>query len=119
VVLGHAGRNFAAGMSGGVAYVLDEAGDFAENRCNLEMVEVEPVDQAEDIAELRELIARHVRYTGSGVGRRILDRWEAYLPRFVKVMPIDYKRVLEERAKLGRRYHVQPLVGALAEVDNG
>ncbi len=119
VVLGHTGRNFAAGMSGGVAYVFDEAGDFAENRCNLEMVEVESVDQAEDVAELRELIARHVRYTGSGVGRRILDGWEACLPRFVKVMPIDYKRVLQERAKLGRRYQVQPLVGALAEVDNG
>ena len=118
-VLGPTGRNFAAGMSGGVAYVLDEIGDFGENRCNCEMVELEPVRQPADVSELKALIERHVRYTGSSVGRRILDKWDAYLPRFVKVMPIEYKRVLEERARLGSRYEVEPPVGELVEVDNG
>jgi len=106
-------------MSGGVVYVLDDTGDFAENRCNLEMVGLGPVDRPEDVAELKDLIERHVRYTGSTVGRRILDEWESFLPRFVTVMPVEYKRVLEEKARLGARYHVEPPVGELVGVDHG
>ncbi len=98
VILGSTGRNFAAGMSGGIAYVLDEAGDFEQYRCNLEMVELEKLAKSEDIAELRQLIEAHVRHTDSAVGKRILADWESYLPRFVKVIPIEYKRVLEQQA---------------------
>jgi glutamate synthase (NADPH/NADH) large chain len=94
VVLGPTGRNFAAGMSGGVAYVLDEAGDFKSNRCNLEMVELEPVVEPVDIVELRDLIARHYACTQSNVARRVLDQWEDLLKKFIKVMPVDYKRAL-------------------------
>jgi glutamate synthase (ferredoxin) len=93
VVIGRSGRNFAAGMSGGVAYVLDAAGDF-RRRCNLGMVDVEPLAQPEDVEEVRELLRRHVRYTGSTVAGRILADWDAEQPRFVKVMPRDYKRAL-------------------------
>jgi glutamate synthase (ferredoxin) len=98
VILGPTGRNFAAGMSGGIAYVLDEQGDFARNRCNHEMVELERVEDPDDMAELRSLIEEHVRYTGSKRGDEILRNWEIYLPRFIKVMPIEYKRALEEMA---------------------
>jgi glutamate synthase (ferredoxin) len=80
-------------MSGGVAYVLDAAGDF-RRRCNLGMVDVEPLAQPEDVEEVRELLRRHVRYTGSTVAGRILADWDAEQPRFVKVMPRDYKRAL-------------------------
>ena len=97
VVLGPTGRNFAAGMSGGIAYVLDEAGDFA-SRCNPEMVDLEPVAAAEDVATLREQIERHVRFTGSQHGQRILDRFEELLPHFVKVFPRAYKQALRQRA---------------------
>jgi len=122
-VLGESGRNFAAGMSGGIAYVLDERGDF-EQRCNLAMVELEPIP-AEDAAledldhqggdlethgrvdvshdmtrhdalRLRLLIEKHTHYTDSTRGRQILDNWEDYLPKFVKVMPVDYRRALQE-----------------------
>ncbi len=116
-VIGGSGRNFAAGMSGGIAYVLDEAGDF-ERRCNLSMVELAPVgaDPAAskgsngntggqapnvfadlmtgDALRLRHLIENHRRYTNSVRARQILDRWDHYLPKFVKVMPVDYKRAL-------------------------
>jgi glutamate synthase (NADPH/NADH) large chain len=123
VVLGNVGRNFAAGMSGGIAYVLDEAGDF-EQRCNLAMVELEPVAEEEEILErfkhqggdleghglvdvmrdmtrhdeerLYTLIVNHGRYTGSTRADEILENWEHYRPRFVKVMPVDYRRALEE-----------------------
>ncbi|BAZ92483.1 glutamate synthase, large subunit [Thiohalobacter thiocyanaticus] len=122
VVLGETGRNFAAGMSGGVAYVLDEDRTFKE-RCNLAMVELEPVPE-EDVAlealehqggdlethgkvdisdmtrfdalRLKRLIHKHLHYTNSEVARRILDDWDSYLPRFVKVMPVDYRRALED-----------------------
>ncbi|MBI2553310.1 MAG: glutamate synthase subunit alpha, partial [Candidatus Rokubacteria bacterium] len=94
VVIGETGRNFAAGMSGGVAYVLDEAGDF-RIRCNLGMVDVEPLVADEDVREVRELLRRHVRYTRSAVAERILARWGKMQPRFVKVMPRDYKRALD------------------------
>ncbi|WP_367197875.1 glutamate synthase large subunit [Amorphus sp. 3PC139-8] len=130
VVLGQTGRNFAAGMSGGVAYVLDEAGDFKE-RCNLAMVDLEPVVEEDDLLEklhhhggdvetkgrvdvssdmthhdderLRMLIAAHVRYTGSTRGQMILDNWETFRPKFVKVMPVEYRRALREmeQARVG------------------
>ena len=94
VILGTTGRNFAAGMSGGVAYVLDEAGDFGHRRCNLEMVELEDVGAVQDQNELRAMIERHFRYTDSDVARRVLEDWEAMVVKFVKVMPIDYKKAL-------------------------
>ncbi len=93
VVLGATGRNFAAGMSGGVAYILDEKGDFAV-RCNKQMVGLEKPD-ANDAAELRGLIERHAELTGSQKAKKLLANWEASLPKFVKVMPKDYKRVLQ------------------------
>jgi glutamate synthase (NADPH/NADH) large chain len=119
VVLGQTGRNFAAGMSGGVAYVLDEDGGF-EKRCNLSMVALESVpseaeasetgeveshgrvhfnhlDQADEHA-LREQIEKHLRYTGSPRAKHILDNWTAYLPKFTKVMPTEYRRALQEMA---------------------
>jgi glutamate synthase (NADPH/NADH) large chain len=123
VVLGETGRNFAAGMSGGIAYVLDEAGDF-KSHCNLAMVDLEPVPEEDaalealdhqggdlethgkvdiradmtrhDARRLKGLVERHLHYTDSSVARRILTDWERYLPKFVKVMPVDYRRALEE-----------------------
>jgi glutamate synthase (ferredoxin) len=92
VIIGPTGRNFAAGMSGGVAYILDEAGDFA-TRCNNEMADIEPLD-AEDIDKIRKAIENHVKYTKSQKGQKVLANWEELLPKFVKVMPRDYKRVL-------------------------
>lgn len=123
VVIGKTGRNFAAGMSGGVAYVLDETNDFAE-RCNMAMVELEPVPEEDDILEklhhhggdlahkgrvdvksdmtkndeerLYKLIANHVHHTGSTRGQDILDNWSDYRPKFRKVMPVEYRRALQE-----------------------
>ena len=123
VCLGNTGRNFAAGMSGGIAYVLDEQGDF-ERRCNLAMVELEPIKAEDDTLErlahqggdleahglvdvmrdmtrfdaerLNQLVEKHVHYTNSARGRRILENWDFYLPQFVKVMPVDYYRALRE-----------------------
>jgi glutamate synthase (ferredoxin) len=94
VVLGPTGRNFAAGMSGGVAYILDETGDFA-TRCNQSMVGLETLEDPEEIADLQELIQNHVNYTQSAKGQAVLASWEANIPKFVKVMPKDYKRVLQ------------------------
>jgi glutamate synthase (NADPH) large chain len=96
VVLGRTGRNFAAGMSGGIAYVYDVDRRF-ESRCNLELVELEPLSE-EDAQEVKGLIAEHVARTGSLVGRNVLAAWERTVDRFVKVMPRDYKRVLAARA---------------------
>ncbi len=121
VVIGHTGRNFAAGMSGGIAYVLDEAGDFA-SRCNLAMVELEPVPEEDDLLEkmlhaggdiehhgrvditsdmtrfdeerLQQMITRHKNYTNSNRATHILENWEEFRPKFVKVMPVDYRRAL-------------------------
>jgi glutamate synthase (ferredoxin) len=93
VVLGPTGRNFAAGMSGGVAYVLDESGDFA-TRCNTQMVALEALD-GEEIDDLRELIQRHADYTHSQKAALVLANWSEMLPKFVKVMPKDYKRMLQ------------------------
>ena len=97
VILGRTGRNFAAGMSGGVAYVLDEAADFAR-RCNPGMVDLEPLTD-EDSAFVRRLVGRHVELTGSARGRQALDEWAARRSQFVKVMPRDYKRVLAAEAR--------------------
>lgn len=94
VVLGSTGRNFAAGMSGGVAYVYDTDGNFP-SRCNTEMVELETLSDPVDMNELKTLIKNHVAATGSSLGRRILAGWEGSLRRFVRVMPRDYKRMLE------------------------
>ncbi len=123
VVLGGTGRNFAAGMSGGIAYVLDESGTFSK-RCNLSMVELEPVPEEDELMErhhhqagdiehhgrvdvsadmtrrdeerLHQLITNHLRYTGSSRAKKILDQWESYRPKFVKVMPVEYRRALLE-----------------------
>ncbi|MGO4559839.1 glutamate synthase large subunit [Rhizobiales bacterium 3FA27D7] len=123
VVIGKTGRNFAAGMSGGVAYVLDEEGDFAL-RCNMAMVELEPVPEEDDLMEkllhhggdidhkgrvdvsgdmtshdeerLYQLISNHVHYTGSTRGKEILDNWATFRPKFRKVMPVEYRRALQE-----------------------
>ena len=100
VILGNTGRNFAAGMSGGIAYVLDVAGDFAD-RCNREMVGLDPVEESAEIAELKAMIERYFEYTGSKRARYVIDLWDEMLPKFVRVMPHDYKRMLAclERAK--------------------
>ena len=126
LVIGETGRNFAAGMSGGVAYVLDEAGDFAK-RCNLSMVDLQPVPEEEmliekhqhhggdleshglvditsgmdkhDATRIHELLARHLKYTGSTRAKDILDRWAEFLPKFVKVMPVEYARALADLEK--------------------
>ncbi|PLK72716.1 glutamate synthase large subunit [Rhizobium sp. TH135] len=127
VVLGETGRNFAAGMSGGVAYVLDESGDFAK-RCNMAMVELEPVPEEDDMLEklhhhggdlmhkglvdvsgdmtrhdeerLYQLISNHLHYTGSNRAKQILDSWAEYRPKFRKVMPVEYRRALEEMERM-------------------
>ena len=98
VVLGRTGRNFAAGMSGGIAFVLDDAGKF-QSRCNTGMVELEPVAKKEDKQLLHDLITKHFMYTGSRKAKQVLDTFKATLPKFVKIMPVDYKRVLEERRR--------------------
>ena len=123
VCLGSTGRNFAAGMSGGIAYVLDEAGTFSQ-RCNMAMVELEPIAAEDDALEamehaggdleshgrvdlsrdmtrhdaqrLQQLITNHQRYTGSALAKKILDNWADYLPKFIKVMPVEYRRALQE-----------------------
>ena len=96
VVLGSTGRNFAAGMSGGIAYVYDEHNGFAAC-CNGELVDLEPLSE-HDEAECKDLIAEHAERTGSPVAERMLDDWDASVRRFVKVMPRDYKRVLNAQA---------------------
>ncbi|MGH9685579.1 MAG: glutamate synthase large subunit [Candidatus Acidiferrales bacterium] len=94
IVLGNTGRNFAAGMTGGVAYVLDRNGDFAAVRCNRAEVDLEPVSDQADVDKLFQLISRHAEYTGSPQAKWILDNWETTLTKFVKVFPHEYKRVL-------------------------
>jgi len=96
VVLGKTGRNFAAGMSGGVAYVLDEDGSFPA-KCNTGMVELGAVRDADDLKQLHALIARHRQYTGSAVAERILKEWDRYAAKFVKVLPTEYRMVLERQ----------------------
>lgn len=94
VILGKVGENLAAGMSGGIAYVLDEDNDVYR-KLNRTMVSLEKVERNTDVAELKSLIEEHVKYTGSEKGRNILDNFEEYLPKFKKVMPHDYKRMLD------------------------
>ncbi|KAI9870688.1 MAG: glutamate synthase [NADH], partial [Watsoniomyces obsoletus] len=98
IILGGTGRNFAAGMSGGIAYVFDMHQDF-HSKINMELVEVSGVEDPSEIAFLRGMIEDHHHYTGSELAARILLEFNRALPRFVKVLPTDYKRVLGERAK--------------------
>lgn len=95
VVLGETGRNFAAGMSGGVAYVFDKDHNF-DYFCNMEMVELSLVEEAEARKELRQLIRQHYLYTRSELAHRILDDWDKYVNQFIQIVPIEYKRVLQE-----------------------
>ena len=95
-IIGKTGRNFAAGMSGGIAFVYDPKGDFAV-RCNTGMVDIKPLHE-KSIPELRGMLERHVRYTGSTVAQGILERWDDESRNFVRVMPRDYARVLKEMA---------------------
>jgi len=95
VVLGTTGRNFAAGMSGGIAYVLDQEGNF-EYFCNKGLVELGPVEDKADIVELQDMINKHLLYTQSTMAAKILTNWDEYLAKFVKVIPFEYKKVLEE-----------------------
>ena len=155
VCLGPTGRNFAAGMSGGVAYVFDERGGFAQ-RCNLSMVELEPIADEDDYLEaidhqggdleshglvdvshdmtrydairLKQLITQHLHYTNSDVARRILDDWPAMLAKFVKVMPVDYRRALAEmqtsrsrppRPSLPHQSQLRGATNPLEVADNG
>jgi glutamate synthase domain-containing protein 3 len=98
VVLGSTGMNFAAGMSGGIAYVYDPLQHFDRN-CNLEMVDLELVLEEKDIQELKQMICRHVKYTGSKKASEILTNWDASLPYFIKVFPMEYRRVLGKMSK--------------------
>ncbi len=116
VVLGGTGNNFAAGMSGGIAYVYDETGLF-DTRCNLDMVDLESVYKPEDVDQLRDMLEKHLTYTGSARARMILRNWETHLPYFVKVMPVDYRRALE-RMKLEVRRDDET-VSATEEVYDG
>ena len=102
VVIGPTGRNFAAGMSGGIAYVYDDNAQFPR-LCNQNLVDLEPADTEEDLGTLRYLLENHVRLTGSTVAKTILDDWEKERKYFVKVMPKDYRRVLENRAEIEAR----------------
>jgi glutamate synthase domain-containing protein 3 len=99
-VLGRAGRNFGAGMSGGIGYVLDESGDFAR-RVNPQMVAVEKLEDRREIAAVRAMVQKHLDYTKSERAKMILANWDALVSKFVKVMPKDYKRMLAciERAQ--------------------
>jgi len=94
VVLGDVGRNFAAGMSGGIAYVWDRTGDFAYY-CNQALVGLEPVEDPRSIRELKQLVEQHFFYTASRLAKRVLDDWQESLPSFVKVIPLEYKKILE------------------------
>jgi glutamate synthase domain-containing protein 3 len=94
LVLNDTGKNFAAGMTGGIAYVIDETGEFQKTRCNRASVDLEPLEDEKDIETLRYWIARHAEETGSPRANWILENWDAMLPKFLKVFPHEYKRVL-------------------------
>ena len=106
IVIGKTGRNFAAGMSGGIAYVLDESGEGGavgggfERVCNKEMVQLFPLLDGKEIAEVRRLLERHVEYTGSSRSRALLDEWETTVSRLIRVVPNDYRRVIEAQARM-------------------
>ena len=97
VVLGPCGRNFAAGMSAGVAYVLDDEGDF-DRHCNMDMVEIELMDDPKDRAELKGILERHLQYTGSAKARALLSDWETNCSRFIKIIPVGYKMLLKDES---------------------
>ena len=99
VVLGATGKNFAAGMSGGIAYVLDEKSNLYRN-LNKEMISIEPVESKYDIAELKNMIEKHVAHTGSEKGKEILTHFDEYLPKFKKIIPNDYKRMMMLSAQM-------------------
>jgi glutamate synthase (ferredoxin) len=109
VIIGKTGRNFAAGMSGGVAYVLDESGEGGavgggfERVCNKEMVQLFPLSDPKETAEIRRLLERHVEYTGSTRAQALLDDWQTTVSRFVRVVPNDYRRVIEAQARMRER----------------
>ena len=111
IILGETGRNFAAGMSGGVAFVLDRSGNFV-SRCNTEMVRLSPVEDGAEMEELKSLVARHLDYTGSDVAKELLDDWDRSCQAFVRVMPIDYERMqnymtkVREQSAVGDDYEV-------------
>lgn len=109
VILGKTGRNFASGMSGGIAYVWDVDGNFAQ-RCNPDMVDLDPLVEDEDIGELKQLIERHLAYTGSTVASKILSAWGGQISKFVKVMPKDYKRVLQQTKSSAPGVAQEPVV---------
>ena len=94
VVLGRTGKNFAAGMSGGIAFVLDDTGEFRATRCNRGGVDLDPVVEQTDIQARHTLMSRHVEATASPRGKWILDNWAEMLPKFIKVFPHEFKRVL-------------------------
>ena len=115
LVLGSCGRNFAAGMSGGIAYVFDERGDFPEKRCNRDSVDLEPLIESEDMQQVRDLVVRHSELTGSPRAKWIVDNWNEAVTRFIKVFPHELKRVLG----IGRTEQAyvpsESLAGAAAE----
>jgi glutamate synthase (ferredoxin) len=100
VILGPTGRNFAAGMSGGVAYVLDDEARSFARRCNKEMVSLAKLEEPEEVALVHGLVSRHAQLTGSKRAEEILASWNQLVPSFVRVMPNDYRRVLEAQAKM-------------------
>jgi glutamate synthase (NADPH/NADH) large chain len=112
VILGETGRNFAAGMSGGIAYVWDDAGTFRP-KVNMEMVALEELDQG-DLDYVKGRIEKHVEYTDSGRGRAILAAWPSEQKKFVKVMPTDYKRAIAELRKLAEQDRVEAKKGDAA-----
>jgi len=116
VILGEAGRNFAAGMSGGIAYVLDDEGDFA-TRCNKQMVLLEKIEDLAEAEEVRQLIRQHAEYTGSAKAIRTLENWDDAVRTFVKVIPRDYKRVLEalQRVKAAGLTDEEAIMAAFEE----
>ena len=104
VVLGPTGRNFAAGMSGGIAYVWNPKGDF-DYFCNMEMVELSLIEDMADNRELYRIIGNHYKYTRSALAAKMLDNWQEYVDQFIKVIPFEYKKVLhdEKMEKLQRK----------------
>jgi glutamate synthase (ferredoxin) len=95
VILGQVGRNFGAGMSGGIAYVLDDKNIFKQN-CNISDLNIDPITLDEDIVQLKQLILNHYNATLSPLAQRILEQWEAYLPKFIKVLPEEYRQALQK-----------------------
>jgi glutamate synthase (NADPH) large chain len=110
LVLGQCGRNFAAGMSGGIAYVFDERGNFTEQRCNLGSVDLEPLSDSPDAEIVKNLVTRHMKLTGSRRAKWILENWQEALPRFIKVFPHEFKRVLGVSRRRKPDGLTQPLV---------